>query len=74
MSRQTRRRKTEAARWAIKHLPPPPPLPPHEGGDNSDGAAGIFLEGYVLRGASTDAADAAVQADVNAFYSQASFI
>lgn len=40
------------------------------GGDNSDGASGIFFEGIVLKGASTDAADAAVQTDINAFYSR----
>ena len=32
------------------------------GGDNSDGGSGYFFEGAVLAGASTDAADAAVQA------------
>lgn len=42
------------------------------GGDNSDGAAGAFFEGVVLKGASTEAADAEVQADINAFYSKAS--
>ena len=40
------------------------------GGDNSDGAAGIFLEGAVIKGASSDAADASMQADLNAFYSK----
>ena len=40
------------------------------GGDNSDGAAGVFLEGAVLKGASSDAADAAAQADINSVYSQ----
>ena len=44
------------------------------GGDNSGGGAGVFLEGVVLRGASTEAADSTVQLDINAFYSQASFI
>ena len=44
------------------------------GGDNSDGGAGVFLEGFVLRGASTEAADAAVQTDVNSCDSLASFI
>ena len=38
------------------------------GGDNSDGGEGMFFEGVVLKGASTDAADAAVQADVDSFY------
>jgi hypothetical protein len=38
------------------------------GGDNSDGAAGVFFEGVVLKGASTDAADAAVQTDINSVY------
>jgi len=44
------------------------------GGDNSDGASGIFFEGVVLKGASTDAADAAAQADINAFYSRVRFL
>ena len=44
------------------------------GGDNSDGATGSFFEGYMLKGASTDAADAAVQSDVNAFYARASLL
>ena len=42
------------------------------GGDNSDGAAGAFFEGVVLKGASTDEVDAAVQSDINAFYSKVS--
>ena len=40
------------------------------GGDNSDGATGVFFEGVVCKGASTDAADDAVQRDINAFYSK----
>lgn len=40
------------------------------GGDNSDGGEGAFFEGVVLKGASTEAADAAAQADVTAFYSR----
>ncbi len=44
------------------------------GGDNSDGAAGAFFEGCVLKGASTDAADAAVQVDINAVYSKMSLL
>jgi len=36
------------------------------GGDNSDGAVGTFYEGVVTQGYSTDAADAAVQADIAA--------
>lgn len=43
------------------------------GGDNSDGGEGMFFEGVVLSGASTDAADAAVQADVNSFYAGVKF-
>ena len=43
-----------------------------QGGDNSDGAAGAFFEGVVLKGASTESADAEVQADITAFYSKAS--
>merc|ERR1719331_2325127 len=34
------------------------------GGDNSDGAVGTFYEGAMTRGYSTDAADAAVQANI----------
>ena len=34
------------------------------GGDNSDGATGTFFEGVMLQGFSTDAADAAAQADI----------
>ena len=34
------------------------------GGDNSDSAVGSFFEGAVTAGYSTDAADAAVQADI----------
>jgi non-reducing end alpha-L-arabinofuranosidase len=34
------------------------------GGDNSDSAIGAFFEGVVTSGYSTDAADAAVQADI----------
>jgi hypothetical protein len=41
-------------------------------GDNSDGAAGAFFEGVVLKGASSEAADAEVKADLNGFYSKAS--
>ena len=44
------------------------------GGDNSDGAAGVFFEGVVLKGASTDAADAAVQADINSVYSRVTIL
>ncbi len=44
------------------------------GGDNSDGAAGMFFEGVVLKGASADATDAAVQADINAFYSKVTLL
>ena len=44
------------------------------GGDNSDGATGAFFEGAVLRGASTDAADAAAQADINGFYAKAALL
>jgi hypothetical protein len=40
------------------------------GGDNSAGGSGLFFEGVVCKGASTDAADAAVQSDLNAFYSR----
>jgi len=40
------------------------------GGDNSDGAAGAFFEGVMTRGASTDAADDAVAADVGSVYSR----
>lgn len=40
------------------------------GGDNSDGANGLFTEGVICSGASSDAVDAAVQADINAFYSR----
>ena len=50
---------------------------PHLTGTNtpsSDGAAGVFLEGAVLKGASTDAADAAVQADINTMYSHTSLL
>eukprot|EP00658_Telonema_sp_P-2_P011773 TRINITY_DN14509_c0_g1_i2.p2 TRINITY_DN14509_c0_g1~~TRINITY_DN14509_c0_g1_i2.p2 ORF type:complete len:190 (+),score=38.42 TRINITY_DN14509_c0_g1_i2:111-680(+) len=36
------------------------------GGDNSDWAVGTFLEGLMTQGFSTDAADAAVQADIAA--------
>ena len=36
------------------------------GGDNSDGAIGTFYEGVMTQGYSTDAADDAVQADINA--------
>jgi hypothetical protein len=39
------------------------------GGDNSDGAAGMFFEGAVLKGASSEAADAQAQANINAVYS-----
>ena len=42
------------------------------GGDNSDGAAGVFFEGCVLKGASSEAADVAAQADINGFYSRLS--
>jgi len=42
------------------------------GGDNSDGAAGAFFEGCVLKGASAEAADAEVQADINAVYGKMS--
>jgi hypothetical protein len=55
------------------------PIPPHAGsiilgigGDNSDGAAGIFFEGCVLKGASNETADAAAQADINGFYKRLS--
>ena len=34
------------------------------GGDNSDGAIGIFYEGAMTQGFSTDATDAKVQADI----------
>ncbi len=44
------------------------------GGDNSDGAAGVFMEGVVLKGASTDAADTAVQADINSVYSRVTIL
>ena len=44
------------------------------GGDNSDGAAGIFFEGAVLIGASSQDADTAVQADINSFYSRLSLL
>jgi hypothetical protein len=40
------------------------------GGDNSDGASGIFFEGVLLRGASTEESDGDVQTDINGFYSQ----
>jgi hypothetical protein len=43
-------------------------------GDNSDGATGVFMEGVMLKGASTDAADDAVQADLNSFYSKVSLL
>ena len=42
------------------------------GGDNSDGGAGVFFEGCVLKGASTEAADAATQADIVSVYSRLS--
>jgi hypothetical protein len=42
------------------------------GGDNSDGASGIFMEGAVLSGASSEAADASVQQDINSVYSRVS--
>ena len=38
------------------------------------GAADAFFEGVVLKGASTDAADAAVQADINSIYSRATIL
>ena len=44
------------------------------GGDNSDGASGSFFEGAVLKGASSDAADAAVQADIVSVYSKLSVL
>jgi hypothetical protein len=44
------------------------------GGDNSDGAAGVFFEGVVLKGASTEAADTSVQTDINSFYSKVKMI
>jgi hypothetical protein len=44
------------------------------GGDNSDGASGLFFEGAILKGASTDAADAQVQANINSVYSELSII
>jgi hypothetical protein len=34
------------------------------GGDNSDGAVGTFYEGVMTQGYSTDATDAAVQANI----------
>lgn len=34
------------------------------GGDNSDGAVGVFFEGALTAGIATDAADSAVHADV----------
>ena len=34
------------------------------GGDNARGAIGIFYEGAITKGLSTDAADAAVQASI----------
>lgn len=40
------------------------------GGDNSDGASGAFFEGCLLQGASSGTADAAVQANINSFYSE----
>ena len=49
-----------------------PPNPLAKSGDNSDGAAGAFFEGVVLKGASSEAADAEVKADLNGFYSKAS--
>ena len=42
------------------------------GGDNSDGASGIFFEGVVLKGASSESADAEVMADISGFYSHVS--
>ena len=42
------------------------------GGDNSDGGAGVFMEGAVLVGASSEAADTAVQSDINSVYSRLS--
>ncbi len=68
------------ARWATPSHPTPlrlcthtplALLSPHTvgiGGDNSDGASGLFFEGIMLKGASTEAADTAVQADITAFY------
>ena len=46
------------------HLPPPPHSRSGIGGDNSNGSEGTFYEGAVLKGFSTDAADAALQADI----------
>lgn len=40
------------------------------GGDNSDGAAGAFFEGVVIKGATSDATDAALQLDINGIYSR----
>ena len=37
------------------------------GGDNSDSAVGIFYEGAITAGISSDAADAALQANIAAF-------
>jgi non-reducing end alpha-L-arabinofuranosidase len=44
------------------------------GGDNSDGAAGVFMEGAVLIGASSEDVDAAVQANINSVYSTVSLV
>jgi hypothetical protein len=44
------------------------------GGDNSDGGTGVFFEGVVCKGASPEAADDAVQADLNAFYSKVTLV
>ena len=44
------------------------------GGDNSDGGEGQFFEGVVVKGASTDAADDAVQADITSVYSRMSLL
>ena len=38
------------------------------GGDNSDGAVGVFLEGAITKGYSADATDDDVQADIVAVY------
>ena len=44
------------------------------GGDNSDGGSGQFFEGVITKGASSDAADAAVQQNINSVYSQLSLL
>lgn len=45
-----------------------------EGGDGSNAGAGAFVEGVIIGGKTTDAADNAVMANVNAFYSSGSKI